>query len=403
MSRLRFLSGAATLLAAPIASAGILFMPHLSEYAKPARAPYDEGVLFFEEIQDVYDRDGHEVNVGAPFVPDGESVRVALLTYRPLWIGNAFRDSGIPLLADHDQFCRVVLTAGWQQATGAAVSRGRVFGMHSGGSGPGDVFGICGIYGHDHIAGPLKFNGMLAGGVKAPVGRYDRDSLLNTGTRYWSAMPQLAGHAELYGRLIVDGILAWQFNGDDDHPAYGGLVPSSPADVWNAEANVAWKFTEHWFANAGFTMMGSHGSNRFDRVDIESREAVPAQDLCDALHLGVALCDSTSLFYAKAASGHYRDDGTRLRALTVGFTYIYRSSSVLSVRALLPLSGRGSQIDVPLDLYPAVPDLLHPGRFQPGPAPVLRTPSTLNGVQEAASVSASPGFELRLVHLFWAP
>lgn len=404
MSRLRILIvGLAAALASSGANAGFLFTPRVGEYGRLARAPYDEGLLYFSEVENAFDRDGDKVSVGAPFVPPGESVRLALLTYKPLWVGNLFRDSDVWGLKDHDQFCRMILIAGWQQATGAAVRRSRLFGFHSGGSGPGDVYALCGLYGQDHILGPLKFNGLVAGGVKAPVGRYDRDALLNTGTHYWTWFPQIAGHAELYGRLMIDAIVAMQINGSNDHPAYGGLTPDEPADLWNAEGNFAWKFNEHWFANLGFSYLRSDGANRYGRVDIESQEPIPADTLCDALQLGDALCGSTNVLYAKSVDGEYRDRGIRLSVLTAGFSYVYRSSSVVSLRALVPVAGRGSQIDVPFDLYPAVPDLTRPGHFRPAAVPVARSTSTLNGVQEAASAPASPGIELRIVHLFWAP
>lgn len=402
MSRLRFLIAAVVLVCtAGAAHAGFLFTPRIGEYGNLARAPYDEGLLYFTEIEKAFDRDGDKVSVGTPFVEPGESVRLALLSYKALWVGNVFRDSDVWGLHDHDQFCRVILTAGWQQATGGAVRRSRLFGFHSGGSGPGDLFVDCGSHGVEHIAGPVKFNGLLALGVKAPVGRYDEDSLLNTGTGYWTWFPQLAGHAELYGKLIFDGILALQVNGHDADPAYGGLVPDDPANVFNAEGNLAWKFDEHWFVNLGFSHLRTTGDNRYGQVDIESEEPLPAQDLCDVLHLGATTCSSTNLFYAKAVDGEYRDRGVRLSVVTAGVSYVYRSSSVVSLRALVPVSGRGSQIDVPFDLYAAVPDLS--GHLQPAPVPVARSTSTLSGVQEAASAPASAGIELRIVYLFWAP
>lgn len=402
MPRLRTLiAGCALACAAGTAHAGFLFTPRIGEYGNLARAPYDEGQLYFSEIEKSFDRDGDKVSVGAPFVEPGESVRLALLSYKALWVGNLFRDTNVWGLKDRDQFCRLIVSAGWQQATGGAVRRSRVFGFHSGSSGPGDVFADCGFHGVEHIRGPLKFNGLFAVGLKAPVGRYDEDALLNVGTGYWTWFPQAAVHAELYGKLIADAIVAYQFNGHDDDPAFGGLVPDDPADVINAEANLAWKFDEHWYANLGFSHLRTDGDNRFGAVTIESREPLPAQDLCDALSLGAALCNSTNLFYAKAVDGEYRDRGVRLSVLTAGVSYVYRASSVVSLRALIPVSGRGSQIDVPFDLYSAVPDLT--GQTRPAAVPIARSTSTLGGVQEAASAPASPGIELRIVYLFWAP
>lgn len=390
------------LLAATPAGAGILFTPHVSEYARLAPGPYDEFSLIYTRIEDVYDRDGRKTTLGAPFIPPGEHVDVMQLTLKWLWVGNVFRDSGVGFLDEHDQFCRAIGVLGWQQASGAAVERSRIFGLNSGSAGLGDLFGLCGVYGRDHRLGPLKFNGLGSTMVKFPIGRYEQDSLLNTGTNYWTFAPQLALHAELYGRLYFDGTLAYQINGSNDEPAYGGLAPSDPADVRNAEINLAWKFTEHWFADLGFSFRESAGANRYDKVDIANVEPLPAEDACRTLALDPGACAATSLFFLKAQPGKYRDHGIEGSIVTTGLYYVYRSSSVLSLRALLPVDGRGGQVDVPFDLFLAAPDLQRPGNFVPGPK-VLETTSTLNAVQEAASVSASPLIELRFVYLFWAP
>ena len=404
MSRLLGLTLGALIALAPVAGAraGILFTPHVSEYARLAPGPYDEASLIYSRIEDVYDRDGRKTTLGAPFVPPGEHVDLAQLTLKWLWVGQPFRDSGLWFLSEREQFCRLIGTLGWQQASGAAVERSRRFGQNSGGSGMGDLFGLCGVYGREHRWGPLKFNGLGSVTVKAPIGSYETDSLLNVGTNYWSWIPQLALHAELFGRIYLDGTLAYQINGHNDDPAYGGLAPSDPADVRNAELNLAWKFSERWFADIGFSFRETVGANRYADVDITNTEPLPAEQACQTLSLDPAACAATSLFFLRPQPGEYRDAGIEGHIVTAGIYHVYRSSSVLSLRALIPVDGRGGQIDVPFDLLIASPDLQRPGEFVPGPK-VLETTSTLNAVQEAASVSASPLIELRLVYLFWAP
>ena len=390
-------------LAAP-ARAGVIFTPHVSEYARQAPGPYSDFSLTLSRIEDVYDRNGDKVPLGSPFVRPGEQLDVALLTYKALWVGHPFRDSGIFFLEDHELFCRAIFTLGWQQASAGVGERGRKFGFSSGASGPGDIFGLCGVYGKEHRWRALKFNGLFSNTVKFPVGRYDRDALVNTGTNYWTTIPQLGLHAEYAGRLYVDGTLAWQINGNNDDPAYGGLTPTRPADVRNAEVNLAWKFSEHWFADLGFSFRETVGRNRYDGVNVATAEPVEAEQACDTLGLDPVACSATRQFLLRSQPGSYSDDGIEGTIVTAGFNYVYRSSSVFTLRALIPVQGRGAQLDIPFDLYAAVPDPLNPGRFvaSPGP-PLLQTTSTLTAVQEAASVAASPLLELRFVYLFWSP
>lgn len=404
MRRLPRLIAALSLLCAlGSAQAGIVFTPRLSEYARLAPGPYDEFALTFTRIEDSYDRDGRRTRVGAPFIPPGQHIDAALLTYKALWVGQPFRDRAPSWLAEREFFCRAILTAGWQQASRAVAERGRKFGYVSGGSGPGDVFGLCGVYSEDLRWGPWKLNGLFSTTVKFPVGRWDRDALLNVGTNYWSTIPQFGLHAEWAGRLYVDATVAWQLNGDNDDPAYGGLTPTRPADVRNLEGNFAWKFSERWFADVGLSYRETVGRNHYDDVDVRNTEPLEASTACDTLALDPALCAATRQFILQSRPGAYADDGVSATLLTAGFSYVYRSSTVLSLRALLPVEGRGGQIDVPFDLFLAVPDAQNAGAFTTVGPPLLQTTTTLNGVQEAASVSASPAIELRLVHLFWAP
>ena len=63
--------------------------------------------------------------------------------------------------------------------------------------------------------------------VKVPVGEYDREALLNVGTHYWSTIPQVAAHAELFGRLYFA-----QFQAAESITSEQGDARSSP--MWEA-------------------------------------------------------------------------------------------------------------------------------------------------------------------------
>ena len=396
----------ALLLGCASAHAGIVFTPHLSEYSRLAPGQYTEATLVLSEIEEIYDENGDEVKVGEPFVPAGASTDVGLLLFKSLWIGNVFRDTGVPVLNTHPQFCRLIGTLGYQQNTEQVAERTRIFGAKAGGNGLGDVFGLCGVYGDEHTWGPLKWNGLVAGTVKFPVGRYDSDAVLNTGTNYWSYIPQLAFHAELYGRLILDGTFAYQVNGDNDRPAFLGLTPTRPADWRNFEVNAAWKFTEHWFADVGYGYRESVGPNYYDKVDVHNEEPVRADDVCAQFNLPPGQCNATNQFFVQSEPGPYRDDGINGSAFTAGFYYVYRTSSVINLRAFVPVGGKGARFNVPLRVYTAVPDGqggYTRGSEVPGPNGDPASDADLFGVQEAAAISASPYLELRFVYLFWAP
>lgn len=402
MHRMRTLLALSVLAVTPPAAAGIVFAPHLAEYSRLASGPYTEVSFIRSRIEESYDREGQTLPLGAPFVKPGESIDVSLALLKFLWVGNVFRDTQVPLLKDRPQFCRVIASLSHQQASGAVTDRSRLFGLTSGASGLGDLFGLCGIYGEEHRLGPLKFNGLFATTVKVPVGRWDEQALLNSGTHYWSVIPQLALHANLWGRLFIDGTLAYQAKGHNDRPAYGGLTPTHPADFRNAEINFAWKFSERWYVDLGYSYRESVGANRYEQVTVNFVDPVPPEEACDALSLQDPVCAAANVFFLEPQDRVYRDEGVRGRLLTAGAYYVYRASSVLGLRIAQPVGGRGSQIDVAFDVFAGEPDPERPGRVRRG-AQISTTTATLNGVQEAAAVSASPYLELRWVHLFWAP
>ena len=87
------------MLAASTARAAIVFTPHVSEYGILPPGMYAEYTLIGTEIESIYDRNGNKVKLGEPFVPAGDSTDAVLFLYKALWIGNVFRDSGIPYLS----------------------------------------------------------------------------------------------------------------------------------------------------------------------------------------------------------------------------------------------------------------------------------------------------------------
>lgn len=391
-------------LATASAHAGIVFTPHLAEYSKLPPGQYTEFTFIYTDIEHVYDRDGHKIPTGAPFLKAGESVQANLALMKFLWIGNVFRDTNVWYLKDHAQFCRMIGGLGWQQGTDAVYERARLFGLTGGGNGLLDLFGLCGVYTDEYRWGGLKTNALWAGTVKFPLGRFDREALLNTGTHYWSYIPQFAVHSELWGRLILDATASYQFNGDNDQPAFGGTTPTRIADWRTQELNLAFKWNEHWFTDVGFSHRESVGPNRYDQLTVNFKDPVPAQEACDNTNgLGTPLvidpnqCNSSNRFYLQPRDLSYADRGIYGDALTVGAYYIYRTSSVVNLRMFYPLAGRGSQFDAQFDVCANQPC---------GPSNNIRggpLVTKLNGVQEAAAISASPYFEARFVYLFWAP
>jgi hypothetical protein len=374
----------------------------LSEYSDLPRGAYADHTLIFTHITKVFDDDGKVIPLGAPFLPEGQHVDAALLLFRYLWIGNVFENTWVPVLNDHKQIFRVIANAGWQEASEAISERSRLFGLHSGGNGIGDLFLLAGIYGHEHRFGPIKFNGLLSATVKIPVGAYDTGALLNVGTNYWSTIPQVAAHAEAFGRLYFDGTIAYQFNGRNDTPAYGGMTPTEPADVYNIEANLAWKFNEKWFWDFGAFFRKSRGPNRFGKVTATFVDPQPATTLCQnptGLGLpGIVIppeqCSLTSFFRLTPVPGVREDKGIRQLYLSTSLYYIYRTSSVIDVRVAYPINGRGSRFPMEYDVS------LYDDSSNTS---ISTVPTELNGVQEAAAVPAVPLFELRFVYLFWAP
>lgn len=382
------------------AQAGIVFTPHFSEYAHLPRGQYTEATFIHTQIDEVYDRNGDKQSLGQGAIRGGEEIEASLFLLKYLWAGNVFRDTDVWYLNNHDQFFRVIGTLHHQQATGESTGLSRRFGFRSNGSGFGDLFMLGGIFGDTHRWGPLQWNGLFGTTVKFPVGEYDQRSLLNPGTNYWTVIPQLAMHQNWFGRLFVDATISHQFNDDNDDPAFGGLVPSDPADVQTAEANFTWKFSERWFADIGISHRRTVEPNKFENPSANLvDQPLPPQTICN--QIGINPCLPATFFIAPQA-GTYEDEGIRGTLATLGFYYIYRTSAVFNARVAIPISGRGSQFDLPYDIFAGAPT--GPGgSFEPTSIPISTTTTTVNGVQEAAAVSASPYLELRFVYLFWAP
>lgn len=398
------------LLLPTLAQAGIVFQPHLSEYSKLPPGQYTETTFVWTEIKEIYDPSGKEIRVGTPFVPAGASTDAALGLFKSLWIGNIFRDTDIPFLKDHDQFCRGIGVLGYQQNTEQIAARSRLFGLQPGSNGLGDFFGLCGIYTHEHLWGPVKANGLFATTVKFPIGRYEEDAILNTGTNYWTVIPQFAFHSEIFGRLYVDGTFAYQWNDDNDEPSAGGLTPTRISDWFNMEVNFAFKFTEHWFADVGYSWRRSVGPNHYDQLTVNFEEQpLSPQSACDNTNnnsrpftgidtlITQEQCDNafSDQFFLSPQDRPYQDRGVKGKAITAGFYYIYRTSSVLNFRMFYPIEGRGGGFTATYNVCTEQPCT------DDNAASTVDT--NLLAVQEAGAVSASPFFEIRLVHLFWAP
>jgi len=404
MQAVRAAAAVVLLLASASAQAGIVFTPHVSEYARLAPGQYTELTFVNTEIEEIYDENGKIVRVGTPFVPAGGSTDASLLLLKYAWFGNAFRDSSVWYLKDHPQFCRIIGTLQYQQNTEQVARRTRIFGAKPGGNGFGDVFGLCGVHTDEYRWGPVMANGMWATTVKFPVGNYDTDAILNTGTHYWSYIPSFAFHSELFGRVYIDGIFAYQINENNDSPSFLGLTPTRIADWRNQEINVAWKFNEHWFAEVGYGHRESVGPNHYDKVRIRNEEPVRAEDGCRNLSLPENQCNSTNQFFVENQPQitSYKDKGVFGEAITAGFVYIYRTSSVFNLRVFKPIDGRGARFNVPLNVYAAQSDG-NGGYTYDNTQRITTSNSKLFGVQEAAAISASPFLELRFVYLFWAP
>ncbi|MDI3258810.1 MAG: transporter [Sinobacteraceae bacterium] len=404
---------AAALLAAALpAQASFIFFPGLDEYAPLARGPYVDFTLDYTHIDKIYDETGQSVDLGGGQVPPGESLESVLLLPRFLWIGNVFRDTKVPILNTRNQVFRLIQPIGWQMASANLRALDERFGLKSRGAGLGDTFLLFGLYGHEHHWGVMHFNGLLATTFKLPyLGQYDEQSLLNVGTNYLTIAPQLAGHAEFFGRLFVDATAAYQVNYKNDKPAFGGLYPSDPADVYNLEGSFGWKWAPRFYTTVGALFRASIGANRYANPDLNLvQQPTPANPpliqipglVSALLPVPLPAPPNPAIFFTSPHPGIYQDQGVRATMLSFGFNYVHRDSLVFDFRVLWPVEGKGSFFKLPYDTYLAVPSLTQPGAYERGP--FLTTVNTrVSGVGEAAAIPASPQFLFRIVWLPWAP
>src|SRR6202008_312324 len=137
------------------------------------------------------------------------------------------------------------------------------------------------------------------------------------------------------------------------------------------------------------------------KVTATFKDPQPPTTLCqDPTGLGLpglqippAQCNALDFFRLIPVPGVREDKGIEQHYLSSSLYYIYRTSSVVDFRVAWPIRWRGSHVPMEYDVALAS-DRDHT------PIAGARQTTKLNGVQEAASVPASPLFELRFVYLF---
>lgn len=348
LKRTRALILAAGLSFAGSASAGLAFAPTLNQFGRVGAGTY--ALLGFAAV-----------NSNQFYGPDGElqeavgsSADIQTVSFAMAWADNWFRYSDVPWLKDTAQSCAFSVGAAHIQGRGDLLTTTAELGLNGGANQVGDLFGTCAIQDKTRRIGPVKGHLQFSGLVKLPTGSYDTDNLYNYGTRYFMVAPQLSAHLE-WGRWIMDGTLVHQFNSDTDSTATAGLTPNGIADWHNAALNLGVRLNARWAVDVGYSYNASVGSNRYDKVNVASKNAIPANSLCAPLALDDAACNTTTLFYFQSRPGPYQDSGAMVRLATVSIYYVYRSSMALGFRVLRPIAGRSGGFNPVLDLCVSKP------------------------------------------------
>ena len=381
------------------ADAGLYYLPHMGEYGKVIPGQIGLFSLLNASYTEVWDRNGDK----APIVNGGADINTVLIG--SAWVGNMFRDTDYTFLAKRPQICGFAIGAAQVQARGSVRETANSIGITGGNNGLGDLYMLCTIQDITRRWGEAKGHVQFSGTVKAPIGDYDTEALLQFATHYWTYIPQMSFHGE-WGQLILDGTLAYQFNERNDTPSAAGLTPTKPADWRNAAVNLGWKFTERWWADLGFSHNESVGSNEFGKMSVTLEDQpVPGTALCDlggltGLPLGGAtlppeICNATSLFFIAPRAGPYHDRGVLAQVATASLYYVYRNSMIVNLRVGQVVNGRGSQFDAVFDACASEP-------CGPDNATAQAT-LVSNGVGESGAVVTQPFFELRFVFPFAAP
>lgn len=389
----------ATLLWPAGAQAALYYMPHMGEYGKVLPGQIGLLALYTATYDEVWNRHGEKEKI-----IDG-SADINAVIVGSAWVGNMFRDTDWAFLARRPQICGLAFGLGQVQAKGSVRETSNSIGITAGNNGLTDLYASCTVQDVTRRWGKAKGHFQLSGTVKAPIGDYDTEALLQYATHYWTYIPQLSFHGER-GQLILDATSAYQFNRPNDSPSAAGLTPTRPADWYNLGINLGWKFTERWWADIGFSHNESAGSNEFGKFDVTLEDQpVPGTALCDldaltGLPLGgatlpPAICNATTAFFVAPRRGPYHDRGVLAQVVTAGFYYVYRSSAFLNFRVGQVVNGRGSQFDAIFDACASEPC---------GPDNATAQVSLVsNGVGESGAVVTKPFFELRILVPFAAP
>jgi hypothetical protein len=290
------------------------------------------------------------------------------------WTFPLFQDEGIPFLSTRLHTFRVIFRGSPRLGlSGAFADFAADRGVSEPEDGLGDLSFEAGSWlvgtGHWRDGEPDRFALLALLALDLPVGAYDPDAPVHSGTNVFAFRPTLGAFARLGPRTFLDGAVAYEIPGRNDEAAFGRLDPTEPGARLFFDGAISWRIFPSIYLS-GFLRYWKSRPNAYEDPQFAPDAPPPSPG-----------------FESRPVPGRYRDDGAWLLLLGPGIDWFATQRMRLGFHAYFPVAGAGGQFVLPFEQRPQ--DCAELAPDEPGCAPVPAGQATVDGLGPARAV-ASP-------------
>lgn len=313
--------------------------PQLGRYLPLYPALYVQTQLSVDQRDSVFNADGKQQSTAMPSLSGSSSLPEQRLDTTLAWTFPLFE--ALPFSASRLYTARINLGYASDTTKGALADFARdtsdddstqADGLRTKSSGISDItleFGGW-LYGANNWRerSDTPFAVMLLGGLRMPVGQYDRDTAANPGSNTLAVHGQLGLYATPWSNAHLDAGLGYRRHFKNQDPAFGGLAPRYQGNDLSWDVSLAQRVMPGLYI-AGFAD-GRHGkANAYSPRFAPNAPAAPANS------------DNFP------TPGSYRDEGTELLRAGASLYGFVGQRWLLGLHYAKPLSGQSGEIDLP--------------------------------------------------------
>ena len=311
----------------------------------PALAPYAAlhpgltvtGAVSYEPGTGAFDRDGHRHSDAFPAIGGGNETPAVRGDLNFAWTFPLFQDEGVPFLSTRLHTFRLTLRGDpLLDATGPVADFASANGHVPAEDGIGDLTFEIGsfLWGSESWEArggtpPRTILALMA--IDLPVGIYDTDAAVNSGSNTFAFRPTLGAHTQILPTVFADTGLAYEWRKTNEDPAFGGLDPSEPGNRLFADAALSWRAWPSLYVSGLLRYRNGRPNGYVDPMFAPNAPTPPAG------------------FENRPALSHYEDDGSWLLSVGPRADWFVGQNVRLGASALFPLAGEGGQFVLPFE------------------------------------------------------